>query len=115
MTVAVRALATNDLSGANAWRVIGKEAAVGLINGLFFSVLIGVIAGTWFHSMGLGLVIGAAMITNLIVAGFFGSSIPVLLDKIGIDPAVASSVFLTTMTDVIGFFAFLGLATLFLV
>lgn len=115
MTVAVRALATNDLSGANAWRVIGKEAAVGLINGLFFSVLIGVIAGTWFHSTGLGLVIGAAMITNLIVAGFFGSSIPVLLDKIGIDPAVASSVFLTTMTDVIGFFAFLGLATLFLV
>ena len=115
MTVAVRALATNDLSGANAWRVIGKEAAVGLINGLFFSVLIGVIAGTWFHSTGLGLVIGAAMITNLIVAGFFGSSIPVLLDKIGIDPAVASSVFLTTMTDVIGFFAFLGLASLFLV
>jgi magnesium transporter len=115
MTVAVRALATNDLSGANAWRVIGKEAAVGLINGLFFSVLIGVIAGTWFHSLGLGFVIGAAMVTNLIVAGFFGSSIPVLLDKIGIDPAVASSVFLTTMTDVIGFFAFLGLATLFLV
>ncbi len=115
MTVAVRALATNELSGANAWRIIGKEAAVGLVNGLLFSILIGLSAGFWFHNVGLGVVIGAAMITNLIVAGFFGASIPVVLDRIGIDPAVASSVFLTTMTDVIGFFAFLGLATLFLV
>lgn len=114
MTVAVRALATNEISGANAWRVIGKETFVGALNGSVFAIMIAVAAGVWFHSLGLGIVIGTAMLINLIVAGFFGASIPVLLDKMGIDPAVASSVFLTTMTDVIGFFAFLGLATLFL-
>mgnify|MGYP001616846023 CR=1 FL=1 len=115
MTVAVRALATNELSSTNAWRVIGKETAVGLINGIIFSVVIGIVAGLWFSNSHLGMVIAAAMITNLVVAGFFGSFIPVVLDKMNIDPAVASSVFLTTMTDVIGFFAFLGLATLFLI
>lgn len=115
MTVAVRAIATNELSGANAWRIIGKEATVGLLNGMVFSVLIGLSAGFWFHHLGIGCVIAAAMIINLVVAGFFGATIPVVLDKIGVDPAVASSVFLTTMTDTIGFFAFLGLATIFLV
>ncbi len=114
MTVAVRAIATNEISGANAWRVIGKETTVGVLNGLVFAVLIGLVAGFWFHNPGLGAVIAAAMVINLIVAGFFGSSIPVVLNKFNIDPAVASSVFLTTMTDVIGFFAFLGLASLFL-
>jgi len=114
MTVAVRALATNELSGANAWRVIGKETIVGSLNGIVFAILISLAAGLWFHSVGLGAVIGSAMLINLIVAGFFGAAIPVILDKFGIDPAVASSVFLTTMTDVIGFFAFLGLATIFL-
>lgn len=114
MTVAVRAIATNELSGTNAWRVIGKETAVGLLNGVLFSILIAIIAGLWFQSAGLGSVIACAMITNLIVAGFFGASIPVVLDKMDIDPAVASSVFLTTVTDVIGFFAFLGLASIFL-
>ncbi len=115
MTVAVRAIATNELSGANAWRVIGKETFVGSLNGIVFAIMISLAAGFWFHSVGLGVVIGAAMLINLIVAGFFGAAIPVVLDKIGIDPAVASSVFLTTMTDVIGFFAFLGLATIFLI
>lgn len=115
MTVAVRALATNEVSSANAWRVIGKETAVGLVNGMVFSVLIGLVAGTWFQDQYLGMVIASAMMTNLIVAGFFGASIPIILDKFDIDPAVASGVFLTTMTDVIGFFSFLGLATLFLV
>lgn len=114
MTVAVRAIATNEISGANAWRVIGKETAVGLLNGMMFAVLIGIVAGIWFKDPGIGAVIAAAMNINLVVAGFFGASIPVLLDKLKIDPAVASSVFLTTMTDVIGFFAFLGLATIFL-
>lgn len=114
MTVAVRALATNEVSGANAWRVIGKETAVGLVNGMVFSGLIGLVAGTWFHDVHLGLVIGAAMMTNLIVAGFFGAGIPIILDRFKIDPAVASGVFLTTMTDIVGFFSFLGLATLFL-
>lgn len=114
MTVAVRALATNEVSGANAWRVIGKETAVGLVNGLVFSGVIGMVAGTWFHDVELGMVIAAAMITNLIVAGFCGASIPIVLDRFKIDPAVASGVFLTTMTDVVGFFSFLGLATIFL-
>lgn len=114
MTVAVRALATNEVSGANAWRVIGKETAVGLVNGLVFSALIGMVAGLWFHDPHLGMVIAAAMITNLIVAGFSGASIPILLDRFKIDPAVASGVFLTTMTDIVGFFSFLGLATFFL-
>ncbi len=114
MTVAVRALATNEVSGANAWRVIGKETAVGLFNGAIFSVLIGCVAGIWFHDMDLGLVIAAALVTNLVVAGFCGAGIPILLDRFKIDPAVASGVFLTTMTDVIGFLSFLGLATLFL-
>lgn len=115
MTVAVRALATNEVSAANAWRVIGKETAVGLVNGLVFSVLIGTVAGLWFGNNELGVVIGAALITNLIVAGFCGASIPIVLDRFKIDPAVASGVFLTTMTDVIGFMSFLGLATLFLI
>lgn len=114
LTVAVRALATKELSGANAMRVIGKETAVGSLNGILFSIMIGLIAGIWFHSLGLGTVIATAMITNLIVAGFFGAAIPVVLDKFNIDPAVASAVFLTTVTDVVGFFAFLGLASLFL-
>ena len=115
MTVAVRALATNEVSAANAWRVIGKETVVGVVNGMVFSSLIGCIAGTWFHDLHLGIVIGAAMMTNLIVAGFCGASIPIILDRFKIDPAVASGVFLTTMTDVIGFFSFLGLATIFLI
>jgi magnesium transporter len=115
MTVAVRALATNEVSAANAWRVIGKETVVGIVNGTVFSSLIGCIAGAWFHDLHLGIVIGAAMMTNLIVAGFCGASIPIILDRFKIDPAVASGVFLTTMTDVIGFFSFLGLATIFLI
>lgn len=114
MTVAVRALAMNEVSAANAWRVIGKETAVGLVNGLVFSVLVGCFAGYWFTNLELGIVIAAAMVTNLIVAGFFGATIPIILDRYNIDPAVASGVFLTTMTDVIGFLSFLGLATIFL-
>jgi magnesium transporter len=114
LTVAVRALATKELSGTNAWRVIGKETAVGLLNGVCFAILIGLVAGLWFQDVKLGAVIATAMTANLIVAGFFGASIPVVLDHYNIDPAIASSVFLTTMTDVVGFFAFLGLATIFL-
>jgi magnesium transporter len=114
MTVAVRALATNEVSGANAWRVVGKETAVGLVNGIIFSIVIGLAAGAWFHNHELGLVIAAALVVNLITAGLCGSSIPIILDRFGADPAVASGVFLTAMTDTVGFFAFLGLATFFL-
>jgi magnesium transporter len=114
LTVAVRALAMKDLTDANAWRFVGKELIVGSFNGVIFAVLVGAVAGFWFESLEIGIVIGAAMVVNLLVAGLAGTLIPLGLDKLKIDPAVASGVFLTTMTDVIGFLAFLGLATLFL-
>lgn len=114
LTVAVRALATKDLTGANVWRVIRREVLVGLINGLIFAVVMGVVGLIWFGSAALGYVIAAAMVVNLIVAGFAGTVIPVLLDRLGIDPALASGAFVTTVTDIVGFFAFLGLAALVL-
>ena len=114
LTVAVRALATRELTAANAVRIVGKEGAVGAVNGVVFAVLMGAVAGLWFHSPGIGLVIAAAMIINLLVAGLAGILIPLGLARAGIDPAVSASVFLTTITDVIGFLAFLGLAALFL-
>jgi magnesium transporter len=88
---------------------------VGFFNGLGFALLISAVTYLWFGQELLAMVIGTAMILNMVVAGLFGISIPIILDRIGIDPALASSVFLTTVTDVVGFFAFLGLASLFLV
>ena len=114
LTVAVRALATRELTTTNAMRTILKEVVVGSMNGMVFAVLIGLIAGLWFQNVQIGGVIATAMILNLAVAGFCGVSIPLALDRLGVDPAIASAVFLTTVTDVIGFFAFLGLATLVL-
>ncbi len=114
LTVSVRAIAMRELSGANAPRTIIKEGIVGLINGCIFALLVGAIAAFWFHNWTLGGVIGMALIINLFSAGVFGAGIPVLLDKMGLDPAISSSIFLTTITDCVGFFAFLGLATLFL-
>ena len=114
LTVAVRALAMKELTSTNAVRVIGKEALVGVFNGILFAVLIGIVVWLWFGSVGLGVVIGLAMIVNMFVAGLAGTTIPLALDRMGIDPAVASSVFLTTLTDVVGFFVFLGLAALLL-
>jgi magnesium transporter len=110
MTVTVRALATKDLRASNAWRVIRREFTVGAINGLLFALIMGVVTYFWFGSNSLGLIIGTAMIVNMIAAGLAGILIPMGLDRIDVDPAVASSVFVTTITDVIGFFAFLGLA-----
>ena len=114
LTVAVRALATRELTAANALRIVRKEVLVGGINGILFAVLIGVIAGVWFRSAGIGLVIAAAMVINMLVAGLSGILIPLACERFKVDPAVAAGVFLTTITDVIGFFAFLGLAALFL-
>jgi magnesium transporter len=114
MTVAVRALATQDLGPVNAIRVIGRETLVGLLNGLLFALIMGVIAFYWFGSGQLGLVIGAAMIINLLVAALSGILIPLGLSALDLDPAIASGVFVTTMTDCVGFFAFLGLAALWL-
>ena len=110
LTVAVRALATKDLTGLNSVRVIKREIWVGLINGIIFAVIIGGVGFLWFGDSNLGIVLGLAMIVNMVVAGLSGILIPVALEKVKIDPAVASSVFVTTVTDVIGFFAFLGLA-----
>lgn len=110
LTVAVRSLATRDLTGANVWRVIRREVLVGLINGVIFAVVMGIIGVIWFGTPMLGVVIGAAMVINLVVAGLAGTVIPVILDRIGVDPALASGAFVTTVTDVVGFFAFLGLA-----
>ncbi|MBU0859959.1 MAG: magnesium transporter [Alphaproteobacteria bacterium] len=115
LTVAVRALATRELSSANAIRIVWKETLVGALNGAAFAVLMGLIAGLWFHSHVLGLVIAAAMVLNLVAAGICGAGIPIILHRLGSDPAVSSTVLLTTVTDVIGFLAFLGLAALFLV
>ncbi|SDE50858.1 magnesium transporter [Limimaricola pyoseonensis] len=114
LTVAVRAIATRDLTTANVWRVIRREAAVGLINGIAFAVVMGVVGLIWFGSPMLGVVIAAAMIINLVIAGLSGVVIPVVLDRFGIDPALASGTFVTTVTDVVGFFAFLGLASVVL-
>lgn len=113
LTVVVRALATRELSAANVLRVFGKELAVALINGIVFAMLVGAIAWIWFEPT-IGVVIACAMIINLFIAGLTGVLIPLGLEKVGVDPAVASSVFLTTVTDVVGFFAFLALATVFL-
>lgn len=110
LTVAVRALATKELAPNNAARIIGKELMVGCFNGVLFAILTGLVAWFWFGEPGLGAVIGLAMIINMIVAGLAGTTIPLMLERSGIDPAVASSVFLTTITDLVGFFVFLGLA-----
>jgi magnesium transporter len=112
MTVAVRALATRELSSANVGRVVRRELLVGLINGLCFAVILGVVAVAWFQVNDLGVVIGLAMICVLTAAAFGGIVIPLLLARLGIDPAVSSGPFVTTITDVVGFFAFLGIATL---
>ena len=115
LTVAVRALATKELSSTNMFRVIWKETLVGTLNGVGFAIIMGVIAALWFGSNTLGVVIGAAMIINLIFAGLCGAGIPIFLNKIGSDPALSSTVLLTTITDIVGFFGFLGLASLFLI
>lgn len=114
LAVAVRGLATKELDSANALRIIGKEMLVGLTNGLVIGALVGPVAWMWFGMPMIGLVIAAAIVFNLALAGLAGSVIPLTLEKFKIDPAVASSIFLTMLTDSLGFFAFLGLATVFL-
>jgi magnesium transporter len=111
MTVTVRALATRDLDIYNAARVIRREALIGLANGAMFALVIGTVAALWFGETDLGIVIGAAMMINLFSAALAGILIPLLLDRAGADPALASGVFVTMVTDVIGFLGFLGIAT----
>ncbi|MDC3187130.1 magnesium transporter [Pelagibacteraceae bacterium] len=115
LTVAVRAIAVKELTTSNALKIITKETLIGGINGIIFAIIISLISIYWFDNLLLGLIIGLAMILNLIIAGFSGIVIPLILDKLKIDPALASAVILTTITDVFGFLSFLGLATLFLI
>lgn len=112
MTVAVRALATRQLGNANARRVVVREMLVGLVNGFGFALITGMAAAAWFGMPYLGLVFGLAVICNLTVAGLGGVLVPLVISKLGFDPAVASGAFVTTITDVVGFFSFLGIATL---
>ncbi|TNE39049.1 MAG: magnesium transporter [Alphaproteobacteria bacterium] len=114
LTVAVRAIATKELTSANMMRILSKEISVALVNGAVFAVLVGVIAWLWFGQAKIGGIIAVAMIVNIFVAGIFGMLVPVTLDRLKVDPAIASSVFVTTVTDIVGFVSFLGLATLFL-
>ena len=114
MTVTVRALATRDLDIYNAGRVIAREIKIGILNGILFAIIIGPVAAFWFSNWQLGAIISTAMIINMISAAAAGILIPLLLDKMEIDPAIASSVFVTTVTDIIGFVAFLGLAAYWL-
>jgi magnesium transporter len=114
MTVTVRALATKDLGPANRTRIILREAAVGIVNGLAFAAILGPLVFFWFGLGQLGAVIAAAIMINLFTAAVAGILVPLALDHLDFDPAVSSATFVTTITDVTGFFAFLGLATLVL-
>ncbi len=110
LTVTVRALATRDIDIYNAGRIIRREFLVGFVNGVIFAVFVAILAYLWFGNIQLGMVIGSAMIINMVAAGLAGILLPLMLDKMNVDPAIASAVFVTTVTDVVGFFAFLGLA-----
>jgi magnesium transporter len=112
LTITVRALATKELTAFNSLRAVRKELVVCTLNGCLFALLAGFGATYWFDDLVLGGVIGGAMVINMMVAGVSGAFLPIFFERIGIDPAVASGVFVTTVTDVVGFFAFLGLATL---
>ena len=114
LTVSVRALAVKELTPSNAVKIVLKETFIGGINGIIFAIIISLVSMYWFQDGLLGLIIGLAMVLNLILAGFAGTIIPLTLNRLNIDPALASGVILTTITDVFGFLSFLGLATIFL-
>ena len=111
LAVTIRAIAKKELSTSNFNRVVGKEFIIGILNGVIFAIITAVIVHLWFKEFSLSLLIGVSMILNMIVAGLFGILVPVSLKKMNIDPALASSVFVTTITDVIGFLSFLGLGS----
>lgn len=113
LAVTIRAIATKELSKSNFNRVVGKEFLIGILNGIIFAIITAIIVQLWFKEINLSLLIGISMILNMIVAGLFGILVPVSLKKLNIDPALASSVFVTTITDVIGFFSFLGLGSFY--
>jgi magnesium transporter len=115
LTLAIRGIALGQLSSKNARALLYKELAVGTLNSLVWAVVVALIAGLWFDNLQIALLIGTALTINLVFAALAGSVLPLMLHRAGIDPALAGSVLLTTVTDVVGFLAFLGLATIFLV
>ena len=114
LAVTIRAIATKELSKSNFNRVVGKEFLIGILNGIIFAIISSVIVYFWFNDIQLALIISISMVLTMIVAGLFGILIPVTLKKMNIDPAISSSVFVTTITDVIGFVSFLGVGAYFL-
>ena len=112
LAVTIRAIATKELSSSNINKIITKEFFIGVLNGIIFAIITGAVVQLWFKQFDLSIIIAASMVLNMIVAGLFGILIPVTLKKMNIDPALASSVFVTTVTDVIGFLSFLGIGSL---
>ena len=113
LAVTVRAIATKELSEENFAKVVSKEFVIGILNGIIFALITGIIVQLWFKEINLSILIAVSMILNMIVAGIFGIMVPVSLQKFNIDPAIASSVLVTTITDVIGFLSFLGMGAYF--
>ncbi|MDX1824295.1 MAG: magnesium transporter, partial [Thiohalomonadales bacterium] len=114
LTLVIRGIALGQISGSNARRLLSKEIWVSVWNGIIWAVVLAAIANVWFDDPRLGLIIAAAIVINLLAAAIAGATIPLLLRRLGADPALGGGVVLTTVTDVVGFFAFLGLATIFL-
>jgi magnesium transporter len=113
LAVTIRALATKELSSGNFGKIVTKEFVIGILNGIIFALIAGIIVQLWFKEINLSILIAVSMVLNMIVAGLFGILVPVSLKKFNIDPAIASSVFVTTITDVIGFLSFLGMGAIF--
>ena len=113
LTLVIRGMALGQIGASNARWLLSRETIVGFINGCIWSTVVGVVASVWFNDTVLGLIIASAMIINLIIAGIAGASLPMALKRLNIDPALSGGVILTTITDVIGFLAFLGLASLY--
>ncbi len=114
LTLAIRGLALGQITDANTRWLAIKEVTISAINGIVWALVVGVIAWLWFQQVGIALILGVAMVINLLVAAASGLAIPLILKRVGLDPALSGSVILTTVTDVVGFMSFLGLATLFL-
>jgi len=115
LTIAIRGIALGHIAKTNIKPLLIKELSIGILNGIFWSSVVAIIVIIWFGQFSLGIIIGASMIINLIIAALAGATIPIILKHYGIDPAIAGGVILTTVTDVVGFITFLGLATIFLI
>ena len=113
LAVTIRTIATNELTKNNFTQNVLKEFSIGILNGIIFAIISAVIVQVWFNDTTLSLIISISMVLNMIVAGLFGILVPITLKKFNVDPAVASSVFVTTITDVIGFLSFLGIGAYF--